>query len=278
MIVSVHHPPPLIASRRGALGGGLASSSFRLLVVRAAGFLHQVKGQVTYFIHSRRFRMKTSIVIHRSFRRAAMLAVAFLFLFIGLGQANPLEELRDIFTKDRSNPPAQEQSTGQQPVAQQGTPNDPFFGDGFEKFKKSPEERNRQWKKRQEQRERKAREGKQTYFAIPWNYEPGLKAGLKSCYPLKLDSTVIGEDGNIYYVVRKISSLIVITRLAGNIKTPAGQGMLQMLLSNTTYEGKLKDIRVGARYPAGYDCDFPDLTVPATYLWIYNSSRQINMQ
>lgn len=51
--------------------------------------------------------MKTPFNTYGSLHRVLVLVAAVLLLFIGMSHANPLEELKDIFTKDRSKPPAE---------------------------------------------------------------------------------------------------------------------------------------------------------------------------
>ena len=162
--------------------------------------------------------MKTPFTTHGSLHRILILAFAVALLFIGIGYANPLEELRDILTKDRSKkqnglapgtvvqPPQPELRPILQPIAQ-------------------------------------------------------TTGNITVCNWTLLHTMTVLQNGDILYLVNTKHRQKA-RRLAGNITTPAGRTMFQMLLHAGT------GIGIKAEYPAGYNCHATNLTTPALSITI----------
>ena len=161
--------------------------------------------------------MKTPLTTHRSLPLVLALAFALTLAFLGTAQAgNPLEELQEIFTKDRSGPPSKE------PVTNPSINREP-----------------------------------------PIPQAPTIKntPGVTACRAARLISVTLLNNGNILYRVggyhskSHMSTTIQRSRLAGNIETPLGQAIFQLLLTNSHTD----DTSVTAKYPSPYDCQGTNL-------------------
>ncbi len=174
--------------------------------------------------------MKTPFTTPHSLHLILVLTFSMALMFVGTAYAGALEELSEIFTKDRSKPPATE--TERVPDANAPPPNYPGTSTPTFRF---PDQS-------------KAK-------AVP------AQAGITQCPKSWLRRVGVDSNGNIIYIVGNGT----IARLAGNITTPGGLAMLQLLLASP---GTDDSRYVGAYYPAGYNCNKTNRTTPAQYLWI----------
>ncbi len=187
--------------------------------------------------------MKTPFTTHGSLHRILVLAFAVALLFIGIGYANPLEELRDILTKDRSKKQnGLEPGTVVQPPQPELRPI-PNNQQGLPQFR-FPDQ--------------------------PKQKPAPVAAGITECPYRPLRRVLVDDDGNIIYMTFGGRSGYT-KRLAANIDSPAGRAMLQILLSPPT--SKHGSIAVAGSYPAGYDCTGVNVTTPALLLGIDRVGR-----
>lgn len=186
--------------------------------------------------------MKTSFTTHGSLHHVLVLTFALVLLFAAAGNANPLEELKDIFTKDRSKLPASEtDSPSQEP--QQADPGPPLMN-GIPTFR-FPEQ--------------------------PKAKSTSAPVGVTDCPYRELRRVLVDDAGNISYMVYGGKRTAFTRRLAANINSPAGRAMLQMLLAPPT--SKHNYIAVAGYYPAGYDCTVSNLITPAILLAVDRNGR-----
>ena len=90
-----------------------------------------------------------------------------------------------------------------------------------------------------------------------------VSAGSTQCGTAWLHRVAVSDTGNILYEVVGTRDFVV--RLAGNINTPAGRAILQLLLTPPVGD---KALRVWALYPAGYNCERTNYVIPAKSLEI----------
>jgi len=175
--------------------------------------------------------MNTPSAAHRSLYGLLGLVLACTLGFIGIASAgNPFEELKDILTKDRTKPPAEQAQPEQ---SQAGPPAQPGLPPPF-RLPQPPKQQPRM-----------------------------VDADITHCPKRRLYRVGVAGSGDIFYMVGTERGITV--RLAGNISTPGGRAMLQLLLTPADGDSNLA---IGAYYPADYNCKETDRTTPARYLWI----------
>lgn len=185
--------------------------------------------------------MKTPFTTHGTLHRVLVLAGTVALLFVSTASAGPLEELTDIFTKDRSKPPPAETNSSSQ--ERRGSPPN-YPGTSTPTFR-FPD----------------MSDAKATSTA---------PAGVTDCPYRELRRVLVDDAGNISYMVFGGRTGLT-RRLAANIDTPAGRTMLQLLLAAAS--GPTSYIAVAGYYPAGYDCTTSDLTTPALLLAVDRKGR-----